>query len=312
MNPNFGFDLELYTPEGSDVSGLLAQFLNDGHLALLLGGGVSVDLKFPGWSKLLFLICDKHLKGRMEIGKTYSGHELKDIAQDVKNEITKQGLDYLAEVKEALYDGVTFDFEFAKKDLLIALSALITGRHRGNVRNIITYNFDSALEWYLELMGLKVDTFVKRQFMTKNADVVIAHIHGYLPHDSKFGKNSKEITFSNEEFQDRMLGKDYWKEYFFEYFRRHTFLAVGLSADSLYNDVCPYLRVMNKWYKDEGVTRSLPYGIAFLTPGPETDRRIPALLEAGIIPRIYKPSEIPQAIFSILQSALTLAKKPTI
>jgi hypothetical protein len=303
MNSNYGFDLESKANKPAEITRLLSQFLNNGHLALLLGGGVSVALGFPGWNELVTSISDEIIPGHMDAGKKYSGIELKEAIQAVKTKINNP-TKYLEIVKKHLYNGVELDFSIAKKELLIALSSLIVGRNRGNVHNIITYNFDSVLEWYLGLMGLKVDTFTKKEFISKSADVIIAHIHGYLPYSPNFGKNSAEITFSNEEFQDRMLGKDYWKEYYYEYFRRHTFLSVGMSADSLYNDVCPYLRQMDKWYRDEDVVRRLPYGVAILTPGADTDNKIPLLIDAGIIPCVFEVTEIPNAIFSIIQNAL--------
>jgi hypothetical protein len=303
MNSNYGFDLESKANKPAEVARLLAQFLNNGHLSLLLGSGVSVALNFPNWTKLVTGISSEILPGRMVSSNSYTGTELKQIIQEVKDEINNVP-QYLNLVKKHLYSGVTFDFDLAKKELLIALSALIIGKNRGNVHDIITYNFDSVLEWYLGLMGLKVETFTKKQFMSKNADVVIAHIHGYLPHSSDLGKGSTDILFSNEEFQDRMLGRDYWKEYFYEYFRRHTFLAVGMSADSIYNDVCPYLRQMDDWYKEQNVVRRLPYGVAMLTPGSDTEKKIPMLIKSGIIPCIYDHKDMPNAIFEIVQIAL--------
>src|ERR1700733_5479636 len=103
MNSNYGFDLESMVNKPSDISRLLAQFLNNGHLSLLLGGGVSIALKFPGWSQLVKNICDEWLPGHMDHTKSYTGTELKEIAQEVKRKINNTNL-YLETVKKYLYD----------------------------------------------------------------------------------------------------------------------------------------------------------------------------------------------------------------
>ncbi|KQM70356.1 hypothetical protein ASE74_23535 [Pedobacter sp. Leaf216] len=300
---NFGFELEELLNDQAKTVGHLGSYLNSGHLGLLLGSGVSAALKLPTWDKLVFAIHDEVFPGIRDSVKFYSNAELKELIDDVKDKLAHS--DYLEKIKKFLYDEVDFDFSMAKKELLIAISSLIVGKHRGNVRNIITYNFDSVLEWYLNLLGLQVDVFTKAQFLTKSADVIIAHIHGYLPFDGH-GKNSKEIIFASEEFTNRMLSNDYWKEYFYEFFRRHTFLALGMSAESLVKDVCPYLAQMDIWYKHNELTRGMPYGVAFVSSGAKTEKHITKLLASGIIPILLdKHEDLPVAIFEIVQSALS-------
>jgi len=303
---NFGFDLDEFSNDRKRITELLGRYLNNGHLGLLLGAGVSVALNLPNWFSLVNNIYQDVFEKPLE-DKNYSAAELKEIVDDIKNKISDQTI-YLDKVKHYLYHGVEFDFTMAKKELLIALSSLIVGKNRGNVRNIITYNFDSVLEWYLNLLGLDVDTFTKAEFLTKSVDVVIAHIHGYLPFGNH-GKNSKEIVFSGDEFVERLIASnEYWKEYFMEFFRRHTFLSIGMSAESVVKDVCPYLKEMQKWYRSNEIDRNMPYGISFLTPGERTDKFIPKLLEHGVIPLILPHTEIPTAIFEVVESALKTRK----
>lgn len=303
MNSNYGYDLALYANKPEKVHRLLAQFLNNNHLGLLLGAGVSLSMGLPCWYDLVQAVTDKALPGRFDSTANYTNSDLKEIIDDVKSALP-QKKDYLPLVSDRLYDGVQLDFDLEGKELLIAISGLMVGKTRGNVNHVITYNFDSVLEWYLGLLGLRVDTFTKREFLKKNADVTVAHLHGYLPFVPAHGKPSKEIIFSDEEFIDRQMSKDYWKEYYYEFIRQHTFLSVGLSAESIYKDVCPYLRQMDVWYDTEKVSRLLPYGVAFLTPGAGTDKYMPKLLEQGIIPCVFDRSAMPKAILGILQQAI--------
>ena len=53
-----------------------------------------------------------------------------------------------------LYLDVNLNEEALRDPLLIALGSLMMGARRGNVKKVLTFNYDSLLEWYLSLHGL--------------------------------------------------------------------------------------------------------------------------------------------------------------
>jgi hypothetical protein len=83
-----------------------------------------------------------------------------------------------------------------------------------------------------------------------------------------------------------------------------VFLTIGLSADSVYNDIClKYLLALNEWYDKQPVIRAIPYGFAFF------DYKLDDVMHAnltryGIIPCTIDREEMPDVIFNIVQAAL--------
>lgn len=297
---NYKFPLEDYCNKQSACVSLLSNYLNQGSFSLMLGAGASAGFGLPNWEKLV-IDCATDGNPNFVRQEEYSNIELKKIIDEVKKNHTH---DYIELIKRKLYNGVEFDFSFAKKDLLIAITSLIIGKARGNVRNMITYNFDSVLEWYLNINGIKTNVTSVDNILLNNADLNIIHLHGFIPHSEQYGKTSTDVIFSKKEFEQRQIGKSYWKDLMNEFFRRNIFLTVGLSPTTLLDDICPYLIALNKWYDQENIKRNNPFGIAFLTPGNQSENCFQDLLDAGIIPCIIEIENIPNAIFSIAQGAL--------
>jgi hypothetical protein len=284
---------------------LAGNYLNSGHIGLMLGAGVSRDLNLPKWDDLVIGLSEEILDDftPKPKGTYYPTDELKELTERVKKKINDQAT-YFTKTKEHLYRKVDFDFSLAKKDLLIALSALFISKHRGTVQNVMTYNFDDILEWYFDIIGLQVNTISKDALVFRNSDINISHIHGFLPHDIKYGKDSDFLIFSKKEFLQRLLsGTDYWKEHFYEFFRRQIFITVGLSPGSLADDVFPYLAQMDEWYEIQKIYRRLPYGFAILPPGKETEDLKDDCIAQGVIPLIVEIKDVPQTIFEIVQHA---------
>ncbi len=180
----------------------------------------------------------------------------------------------------------------------------MVGRVRGNVTYIVTYNFDNVLEWYLETNGLRVTVVDKNPLEPNNPDVQVLHLHGFLPNDLTRWQVSKEIVFTEEEFNRRERGRNYWKSVVDEFNKNHIFLSVGLSAKSICDDIVPYLDVLNdEWYDKEKIQRGHPYGFSFLTRC--EDAQATKMLEYGVVPVVLGDYEqIPMAIFQIAQKAM--------
>jgi hypothetical protein len=294
----FKYPLKDYCNKKGDCIGLLSEHLNEGSMSLLLGAGASSGFGLPGWKKLV-LDCANEVIPGFTAKASYDNPELKKLMDQVKRNASTN---YIEIIKKHLYDGVSFDFSLARTDLLIAITSLFIGNTRGSVRNLITYNFDSVLEWYLGFNGLKVNVTTFENLLFSYGDVDIIHIHGYLPYSEDLGSNSTEVVFSKTEFEDRQVGETYWKDMMNEFFRRNVFLSVGLSPYSLVDDICPYLKELLKWHDRNGIKRLSPFGFAFVT-NIEPDQ-IDLLLNAGIIPCVIEIKETPNAIFEISQSAM--------
>lgn len=302
----FGFLLKDYT-EFDKAKQQILRDLNQGCLGLLLGAGASSAIGLPNWPKLVLSIANEIFPGEGHIyddTQEYDIDVLKALIARVNTKLANQSK-YFDLVRVHLYNSVTFDFKTASKDLLIAISALTVGAKRGTVQNIVTLNFDSVLEWYLDTLGLEINVLSTKQLFHRRCDVNITHIHGFLPYQSEFGPNSDFLIFSKREFEDRVMNdKDYWRGHLIEYFRRHVFLSVGLSATSLENDVCVYLRYLNNWYTDQKISREKPYGYAFIYAPEVRAGQTDILIDTGVVPILYNNhDDVPKMIFEIAKLA---------
>lgn len=301
---DFGGSLTDYENRVDKCTALLAKYLNKGHLGLFLGAGVSFALLLPSWENLVNK-CLAQVLPSEPIITGRSTPELKKITSRIKAKFSDERT-YLELVKKQLYDGVDFDFRLAKKEMLIALTSLMVGKNRGNVTDVLTFNFDSIIEWYLRTNGLNVNVITKDHLLTRPADVEILHLHGYLPHDKADGFLSDDIVFTHEDFLIRERGESYWKVLMNEYFKKRIFLAVGLNPQSICDDIVPYLITLsNDWYFMENIPRRHIYGVAFVTNCDPDQSEL--MIKNGVIPcTIGNRDEIPSAIFTIAQKASEL------
>ena len=132
----------------------LASCLFDGALALVFGAGISKSLGFPNWNQLV-IRCGKIANiDTSSIDENSNEHELCMFMDKIERKLEKK--EYFKVVHTALYGNVN-DFEYNKniisKDLLISIGALIMGSRRGSAKEVVTFNFDNALEKYLEIHG---------------------------------------------------------------------------------------------------------------------------------------------------------------
>jgi len=299
----YGADLEDFADNVDKCTDNLSENLKQGCLGLFLGAGVSAGLKLPSWA-VLVRNCLAEVSPNKKLKLKPTNAELKAVTNIIKG--VRPTSDYLDIVKRNLYEGISLNFSLANRDLLIPLSSLIVGNTRGNVTNVVTLNFDSVLEWYLMTNGLSVSVSAKNDLFKKNTDVEVTHLHGFLPYDVSHGDMSDFLIFTKEEFENRDVQYDYWKVFMEDFYRRNVFLTVGISAESLIDDVCKHLRNLDKWYEDEKILRDVPYGYAFITPESrksldKTNKE--TLLRHGIVPCTLQIPDFPDAIFSIAQKA---------
>jgi SIR2-like domain len=297
MKNKFGYNLNEYADNEGKCISKIAAILNNQQLGLILGAGASMALNLPSW-KVLVERCIHEIDSKNIV----TDENVKAIAQKIKNHYKEDLELYHEKIKEKLYEGVEFNFNLARKEMLIALTSLFVGKTRGVVNNVISLNYDNVLEWYLKINGLNTCNAGKNHLEEFNYDVKILHLHGYLPNDNLYGSNSDKIVFTNEDFEDRQVGREYFKELMKDFYKRHVFVTIGLSSHSIVDDFLPYLREVNTdWYEKENIFRKQPFGIAVLTN--YNDEQKEAMIRAGIIPCKVERSEIPNFIFKISQAA---------
>ncbi|MEO0555600.1 MAG: SIR2 family protein [Bacteroidota bacterium] len=306
MRDFFGINIKSYLNRPNEIRELLADYLNVGSLGIILGSGASNGFELPTWHELvkdLVVEADLNLK----IRKNESSAVLKEHVEEISTKLSSK---YLDTVYECLYKKAAFDFSTANKDLLIAISALCTGSNRGSVKTVFTYNFDSVLEWYLGIIGLKVSVYQPSNMLDRFCDVETIHFHGYLPHSSLNHDRTDFIVFSKSEFEEKEWKRKPLERKRASFFLNKLFLSIGVSLDTLDGDVRPRLKqLMGEDYRD--LKRNSPFGIAIIgvkkMSGDEATKyesKINRLMDSGVIPVFLEFSQIPKYLFSIVQKAL--------
>lgn len=280
----------------------LSDHLNDGNLGLILGAGASAEFKLPMWKELVDRCIDAS-KTEIDYQVTES-EDFESIMGEVKSNLRFDDSKYKTIVQDQLYLDYDLEFDEIDKNLLIALTALISGTKRRSVDTVINFNFDSLLEWYLQVNGIDVSTTFSDGKIIQNSDVEIVHPHGYLPHPQVSQKISEVIRFSWDEIINfKMDENNYLRQRLINFFKSKIFLSVGISPKTL-----------NEYFKDfishiltKKVARNnLPFGFAIIPEGELSDydpnvRK--KLIKYGIICIEMPIPRIPEFLFSISQKA---------
>jgi len=109
---------------------------------------------------------------------------------------------------------------------------------RGNVSQVITFNFDDLIEVYLSHLGFCVETIVydsdNKKIMpefSKNADITVYHPHGILPSISN-DERSPNIIFAESDFKNivNKSGNTIWQQILKNVLSTKLCLFIGVSA----------------------------------------------------------------------------------
>src|SRR5690348_9470103 len=116
-----------------------------------------------------------------------------------------------------------------KEDLLISLGACLMGSRRGSITEVLNFNFDNVLDWYLKLHGYTTQIVSEIPSLRTDVDVTIYHPHGYLPKDVPRGEFSKFLVFSQDSYDARVarFETDPWIAHFRHTLRNREILFVG-------------------------------------------------------------------------------------
>ena len=272
----------------------LAQQLVRGRLGIFLGAGVSAFYGLPGWTELVNRLSARSGEPELEGG---DDPILRVGALRAKHYKGKTP-EFLAAVKQELYQTKTLDFEqIRKNDTLAAIGSLVMSSKRGSAAKVITLNYDDMVENYLEFHGFVTSPVWKLAHWANADDVTIYHPHGFLPL-APDRKDSDDIVLGTQEYYDVI--KSHWRPLLETFLRTHTFLYIGLSGADM------HLQSLIHGIKDvHAITqeRLLYHTVRFSVAGKRDD--IGAALEPqGVFTHsIANHSEIPPLLFAISQTA---------
>lgn len=299
--------------ERSEATRYLAESLSDGTLTLFLGAGASLCAGLPTWPHLIRGLRDHVGLPSAHIQDDASADVLQHAADEVRDKLGRHDREFARLVNEVMYSGVALSADLLRSELLIAVGALLAGSRRGNVKRVMTLNFDSTLEWYLSLYGLTPRVVRQPLTLEGSEDVRIYHPHGFLPHDAMRLSRSDFVILGFEHVNLRIGTRG---EPWFE-LMRHTLctsvcLFVGLSYRSFEDRaIAPLLAATKEELGRAGVDRptgfwlceSSPAGARHGSPDPDATRRA-AFLRANVVPIFWRDTaEIPEFLLQICQRA---------
>jgi hypothetical protein len=239
--------------------------------------------------------------------------ELQGAADDVRRKFYRQdGSGFAKLVKDSLYDGAKLSPGLMRTDLLIAIGAMLAGSRRGNVSRVLTFNFDSTLEWYLSLYGLVPRVVLDPTDHLEGAeDVRIYHPHGFLAHPDLRLRDSDFVLLGLKSINKRLgtVG-DPWFELTRHTLQTGTAVFVGLSFRSFED------RAIAPLLEDVGAKLTPKRPTGFWVCVRESDefkgidtaieeaRQSAAFLDSNIVPVFVDTyAEVPLFLLSICQAA---------
>jgi len=214
-------------PEDSFIHWLLKFYTSTLKNTLVLGAGINCDYGAKDWKGLIDTLSQHFYKNDLSMVeeiKHYAGNELFVTGKIFKS----NGFD----IYESLHDEL-YLFKEAKSfndpDSTLYNCVNYIQNHK-NI-NVITYNYDTNLEYLLKKRGLRYTTvYDDNSFCTKVSDVTIFHVHGLLPFDK----------FNEKKFTDSLIFNE--SEYFYLYNNPYSWNISKQMNDFTFN-VCMFIGI---------------------------------------------------------------------
>ena len=241
----------------------LAGHLIEGTIVLFLGAGASKGFGLPSWIELANKLRDEMNKLRdtenparphLSPIQEDSSVEQVQLAIDEDLDIIKHDEQKKIElISKLLYPNSLAGLKAYNNNLLIALSSLLIGRRRGHINKVVTYNYDSMLEWFLSLFGFSVNTIHELPSLEGSEDVRIYHPHGYIPHPMMDSQNSSTfLVFGMQDANKRLRDGEKWRQKTKEIMASGVCLFVGMSGNTLTDrSVSPIISEVGEMVKNE-------------------------------------------------------------
>jgi hypothetical protein len=237
---------------------IIIEALKNGSLNLIIGAGVSMstnnpidaedrdsksNIGFPNWIDLAKNCC-KSASIDFDISQSsnnkYILSKLEEVRDFCKNSTPR--LDFNEFVKTNLYKNVIYDINSLKTDLLIAIGALVMNSSKSSLTNVVNYNFDDILEWYLTYHGFDLQIISEINNVIYSSDTIFYHPHGFLPNSDLFSEStSKKIILSNKDYVRAKWNEDFWNSIQRNIFSSKINLFIGMSGEDTHiEDICQY------------------------------------------------------------------------
>ena len=277
----------------------LADCLKEGTLVLFLGAGVSSGANLPRWRTLV-----ERMRDEVKLpngGLNDSADSLQQAAEEVRLTFRRdEDAAFAKLVHTCLYRGVQLENLFPDK-LLISLGALMMGSRRGSAKRVVSFNFDSILEWYLSLCGFVPSVIIKPPVEEGAEDVRVYHPHWFLPHPG-LQLDGSDFVILDRRSVDLRIGQpgNPWQELLRHVFSTGTALFIGLSVSSFRDRaIGPLLSVTGTVLED---TR--PTGFWILPEDEVYDASVDQeMLARNVVPLHLKKEEISKFLLGICQHA---------
>lgn len=218
------------------------------RLCLMVGAGVSARLGLPEWPRLAVRVAEAvsdslKLTGaeRVAVNDIRSGAPTDTLLRRMLRARTmlKDDRRFDDIVSDCLYQDLSERKPNPGPTLmdasatLRALGLMVSGSMRGRINEVVSFNFDCILEWYLMQHGMVVASYRSWPSDYIDADVRIYHPHGYAPFpwSRLYGSKSEVLAFDEE-----TVGKiavdpaNNWKHLYRYLFCTRKVFAVGLSG----------------------------------------------------------------------------------
>ena len=282
------------------ASDFLATHLVDGSLVLFLGAGTSKGFGLPNWEELVNKLRIK--VGLLTLVDVVSAEDLQRGADEV-SDLLDEKAQLISYIKEILYPNQSYiDVkQVYSNPLLTSISSLLMGSKRGHVKIVVTFNYDSMLEWYLSLFGFMVKSISSLPTLEGSEDVRIYHPHGFVPHLSLGLEDSSFVIIGLNDANKRLGNSgDPWFEKLRSIFESSLCLFIGLSDLTLSDRaIAPLLSTCG-----EKVKNIRPLGI-WISKDIVTERKESEFFRNNIVPlHIPDPIDISDFLLSISQSAM--------
>lgn len=198
---NMNDDKQIANPNSSAssfIQWLLKFYTYNLHTDIVMGAGINVDYGAKNWNDMITDLNAVFYQGNtnaVEQIKHYVGKELFTAGQVLKT----SGFDTYSSLNNELYL-----FKEAKSfndpDSTLYKCVDYLQKHPGT--SVITYNYDTNLEYLLKKRDLRYTTiYDDNSFVTKDSITDIYHVHGLLPYD-KYDqpKYTDSLIFNESEY----------------------------------------------------------------------------------------------------------------